>query len=459
MLKKNMVSKILKDPVLFSKQFFTWFPFEDSLHAEWLDLAERFDRLMIVAPRCHGKTTVLSIFYPIFKLSQDFTRRIKVLSCSDDRARDIVFGILKAIQSAGLHKRGMRILRRKSSRRRIYIENPKVAKDASVEAMGVLSMTEGARADIVICDDVVSSRNSATPGLRQLVKDAFYNCVTNMVEPKGKIIYVATIWHAEDLTSELLASPIFEKRVYSIDENFTPLWEKVWNRERLIQRCIEIGQRRFDLGFRNIPIQEKELVFDPDAIELCKVNFPEKKVVEERIRTGEWQTFCGVDLASSGGYNAICVIAVDKSFRRWLIDLKRFKGTAPEVLRSLAHTCEIFKPVMCFVEANAYQKAMVDWAEELVKSLPIQGYVTGEQKSSVLVGVRSLALEVKKGLWCFPNVTHDITCRCGFCVLFKEMSGYPFYTTDDCVMSWWFAREAYRLYGDKRSPSISIWEY
>jgi len=127
-------------------------------------------------------------------------------------------------------------------------------------------------------------------------------------------------------------------------------------------------------------------------------------------------------------------------------------------VRLIAHLYQVYKPLTIFIESNAYQKSCVEWAQELVKDLPIKGFTTGVDKHSLQTGVRSLATEVKKGLWCFPKVEHDVVCKCGFCVFYREMMGFPFYLSDDCVMSWWLAREAYRQ-TSKSTPSISIWEY
>jgi hypothetical protein len=64
----------------------------------------------------------------------------------------------------------------------------------SVAAFGVGTGSTGARADLLVCDDIVDVRSLHCPGERRRVRDSFTNNLLNLLEPDGRFWGLCTPW-------------------------------------------------------------------------------------------------------------------------------------------------------------------------------------------------------------------------------------------------------------------------
>lgn len=469
-----------KDVGVFSAYVFE-FPLAP-MHKSWLRAITQYDRVLLIAPRGHAKSSLASIAVPCFLIGQNRNIRLKIISCSDDRAKDIAFAIFRIVRNNDRYKEvfpDIRLDSKRVSKQKIYIVRDRkyeALKDATVESIGVTSAAEGSRADALIMDDVVSKRNSATPGLRNLVKEMYYNVHVNLLEPgKSKIIYIGTVWDRDDLTVELMQKEnSYHKEIYAIDDDFTPLWPQVWTRDRLLERCKEIGLRRFNIGFRNQPSSDQELMFHDRMFDQCTDNSLQlndlREIALKNIKEGRWKVSIGIDLASGElkkakfhqrrrrAYNAIFTLAVDENDRRIPISIRRFRARSPETARLILQDYKQFKPEVILIENNA-QSALIDWLGELTR-MPIQTYFTDTIKHDDEKGVRSLATEFENRMWRLPAWSHEVDCSCEFCAWRREMLSYPFGRFTDTVMSCWLSREGVRLHMDSGAGvgKFALWE-
>lgn len=478
-----------EDPGVFASYVFD-FPLAD-MHKNWLRGILTHTRSLIVAPRCHAKSTLCAIMLPTWLIGRNHNIRIKIISGSDDKAKDIVFAIFKTIRDNPKYVEvfpNVKLTNDRDSKQKIWVERDTshiALRDATVEALGVLSTAEGSRADCLIFDDIITKRNSQTASLRQMVKETYYNVHINLLGPEdgNRCIYIGTIWHRDDLTTDLMYGDndySAGRQVYGIDDDFTPLWPEVWPKEKLIARCKEITLRRFNVGFRNMPGAEGEYLFPDMLISSCEdPNLPLEKLRETalaNIKSGLWKCAIAVDLA--GGklknrlqgddedsarekrrrcFNVAFVTALTKADERIPIDLRRFQGKSPETARLVYDLYDFWKPEVVMFEANNFG-VIADWMGELVK-MPIQTYWTGEQKSDDDIGVPSMVTELENRMWRLPVWEHETACKCDWCAWRSEVAAYPFGRYTDTVMSWWLSREAIRLHigSQRKKGGFSIW--
>lgn len=329
----------------------------------------------------------------------------------------------------------------------ITVERRVPHKDPSLEALGVLSSATGKRADLLIFDDVVDFRNAlALPALRTTIKAAFWGNWMNMLEPQGRLIYIATPWHRQDLTSELMAHPRFSFLCHPIDEAYTPLWPQKWSSEILRRREAEIGRREFARAFRLLALSEEEVLFPWSLL----AGTLDRSLAPAAVDPS-WPRFMGVDLAISlspaADYTAFFVLAVDFKGQRYPLEAHRGHLSSLATAKVLQELYWRHRPQIILVESNAYQKALLEWMGAAEPALPLKAYVTGSQKMNSQWGLPSLAVEMERGLWHIPlgDKEHAVNCICGLCRWLAEMAEYPLGRHDDLVMAGFLAREAARL--------------
>jgi hypothetical protein len=295
-------------------------------------------------------------------------------------------------------------------------------------------------------DDVVNSKNALEqPSMRETVKEKYYNVWKNIKAPGSKELYVATVWHEDDLTSELLEKESHEIGFYAINENFDPIWPEEWPRERLKNRRKETNSRAFDRGFRNIPISLDERLFDETALSRLQENFNPMDYMD-------CPTYMGVDLARGSGSRAsrtvITVVAVPEKNKRVILDIRLGKWESKKVVDEIDHIWDYYNIEYIYIENNSMQQMLVNWLENLsdrnhydLKNR-LEGVFTGKEKADLEVGVPALADEMKQGRWImdYDREYHKENCGkelCPECTFYEELKTYPIGKNDDTVMSAW----------------------
>lgn len=425
-------------------------------HREWQRAMGEHQRVLIVSPRDHGKS-VQAIARVLWELGRNPELRIKLVAQSDAKAIERLYQIRDMIErSRELHAVFPRLRPAQLTewtKTRIVVQRRCFTKDASIEAVGITSSSTGGRADLIVYDDVVDLKNAIQmPALRETVKQAFRAVWSNMLEPGGRAVFLATLWHQSDLTHELLVNPEWRTLRFDIGgpgDPYLPLWPAKWPREALMAREREIGTREFARAFRNQALSDDEALVPRAVMERCMC--PALKVSDVRP---EWPKYVGVDLAigqsNSACYTVIFTIAVDDRGRRWVVDIRRGRFTSPETARQVIEVAAQHKPNVIMVENNGVQEGIIQWIREVGgESLPIQSFTTGANKRALDIGLPSLRVEMENGAWICPtgDMLHEPGCECGRCVWLEEMTTYPIGRFTDVVMGCWFSREAARLGG------------
>jgi len=435
---------------------------QQSFHREWQALLPRKGpaRLLVGAPRESAKTTQLAIARVIWELGRSPNLRAKIVTSTDDLASDIVASIAEHIArnprvrqvfpnlkpaSPGLWpKPGARA-------NRLVVARTLQDKDPSVSAHGILSTGTGGRADLIVFDDVVDYRNAvASPTLRGRVAESAMEVWINLLGPTGRAVYVATVWHEDDLTMQLKRNPAWTVwwRPARDEKTGEPLWPERWGEEELAAREQEIGPRAFARQYLLQPFSDEERTFPEDVLAACRddTRCPGKIEVPAK-----WPCYSGVDLASSLGQKASWTVmftaAVDPNTKqRYPLEIVRKRQHFPETIRMIQAQWEKWRPQLIYVESNAYQAAVVQELSQTNRSIPVRAYTTGREKMSPDIGIPSLSATMANGSWLIPTggPAHPARCECGWCAWVRELRLHPGGEHADCVMAMWLCELAAR---------------
>ena len=154
-------------------------------------------RLMLFLPPRHGKSEMVTVRYPVWKLTRDPSARILIGAYNQTLAEKFSLKARRIAQYSGVE----------ISRERHSVEDWETMSGGGLRAAGVGAGVTGMGANLVIVDDPVKNREEAqSPAYRDRVWDWYTNDLYTRLEPNGSIILIMTRWHEDDLAGRIQAS-------------------------------------------------------------------------------------------------------------------------------------------------------------------------------------------------------------------------------------------------------------
>lgn len=451
---------------------------QQKFHDRWHGFADKYPRALIFAPQEHGKTSQMSLARPLFKLGKDPNRLMKVISCNDDKAIDILGAVTKNIESnPRLHEIFPNLQpaeRGTWTKHQITVKRDINAVDASIEALGILSTGSGDRATDLCFDDPVDFRNSILqPSLRKMVKRSYTATWLGLLVKGGSVVYICNAWHHDDLTHDLRNKAQYHYKIlnHAISEDFScieewegskkpkrprrlSLWKDEWPRKRLIKEGYEErGSLDFNRAFRHLAMESKMFPFTKGLL-ASTTKMDEDSELSDLQAPADFPRFTGMDLGSAKkkrSQTSIFTLALDPDkLTRWPVDIRVGHWSGPDSARELLDVYKKEQPFAIFVENNAYQGTLSEWIGEIEggAELPLYGFYTGAQKFDLEIGLPGIALQMEKKLWKIPDLGHGPTCRCEVCQWREELANAPI-GASDILMSMWLADRAAKRAGQE----------
>lgn len=213
---------------------------QGTIHRLWYDHIQYCFRNKlyagILAPWGHGKTENM-LGYILRLIGENPAVRIKLVTNSDPNSVARVQTIAQYISDDEDYKAVYPYIKpaRKLdwTKHKIIVDRPTKSKDGTVEAYGITSSGMGGRADFLLFDDPVDHRNAiANPALRPKVKEDFWNTWMSRRDDDTGVVYIATVWHQDDLTHELVENPLFCFLHLRVNEDLTAYEARLLPHER-----------------------------------------------------------------------------------------------------------------------------------------------------------------------------------------------------------------------------------
>ncbi|HVK14602.1 MAG TPA: hypothetical protein VM597_38040, partial [Gemmataceae bacterium] len=269
---RNTIRRARTDPDAFVEFCFTdpgGRPLQQAtVHRDLQAFLTAHPRALIELPRDHGKSTQVCARIA-WELGRDPSLRIHVACASAALAAERGRFVRRAIagnarlrlvfpdlEAAGPWTDG-----------RFTVARPANAIGPSVTAIGVDVASTGARADLLICDDIVDVKAVRSRAERDRVKAAFRDNLLNLLEPTGRFWGLCTPWHRDDLNAELKANPAFAVFRRAVGEDLAPVWPERWPAAALAARRAEIGVVSFARGYRLVAVADDAQAIPLDAVQ------------------------------------------------------------------------------------------------------------------------------------------------------------------------------------------------
>ncbi len=350
----------------FSQQWF---------HDEWSAAMDTGKRVLIIAPRDHGKTSQI-VGRVAWEIGRNPNLRIKIACASDGRAKERLFEVVQHIEYNPRIREVFPNLRQADSgewsKHKIIVQRDVPHRDASIEALGITSTATGGRADLLIADDAVDRRNALSfPALREQIKQAWKSDWTNLLEPDSRIWYICTLWHKDDLSHQLMVNKAFHTLFYAIDQHFGSMWPEKWGEANLRERFTEIGSIEFNRGFRNNPVDDDSAIVNAKWIQYSDLAKDETFMA----RLPEMAFITSYDTAGSPtgnsdqDYSSSCTIAVDKERGHvYVVDAWRARISLKRMAEQVIKEYRKYKPVCILIE-KVGQASLDEWVLNMAPEL------------------------------------------------------------------------------------------
>lgn len=387
---------------------------------------ERFDGILDVEPRDHGKTTRNTQALPLW-IALNFPGSFIVIVAASSGAAEEMMDAAKAIleeDDAIIDDYGQqRIQGRKWAANKIQLAN-----GSAIAAVGARQSLRGIkdkfqRPTHIICDDLLKDEDVESPVMRKKLYNWFKRVILNL--GKGALTIVAnTIMHPEDLPSRLLKEiedgtleDWIGLRFGAITPAGESLWPARWPLSELEKKRKQLGGLWFT-EWMNLPISDEERAFLEEWFQYY---------LPRDIDLRDCDIVMGVDPATgltTGDWSAIAVIAKHRSTGiYYILFCGGWKESDLKFANRICQVYRIYKPRLIAFEDRAFQRI---YKREVMREasrqglrLPMEGFSGGNKE----LRIKSLAPLIENGLLLFQEKGQEL--------LIQQLLNFP-RDHDDC---------------------------
>lgn len=307
---------------------------------------------LVELPRDHGKSTQVCARL-VWELGKNSGLRVRIVCATEALAAERGRFIRRAIEA---NPRVREVFPRLTpdhpwSDTRLTVARPADVIGPSLTAIGVGSGSTGARADLLVCDDIVDVKAIASRADRDRVKDYFRNNLMNLLEPDGRFCGLCTPWHRDDLNAELKRGGTYPLCRRPVGDDLEPVWPERWPRSALAARRDEVGPVAFARGYRLVPLADDDVM-----IPAASVQFWDKPA-------DAVQVILSVDPALStharADRSALVVLAKCGDHVRCLLAIARRVAT-PDLVELIASLDQHWSPAVILFETNGAFQGIAD---------------------------------------------------------------------------------------------------
>jgi hypothetical protein len=468
-------------------------------HERWSRLIQDHARLVLLAPRGHGKSTLaqLDVLWLFYRHAHEpdgrprstplgtwqavlFSATLDQVRVHLERFRGLLAANPEIFGPIPAEPRSVDTYRARSSMSRV-----RLASGAELLGRSFGTATRGLHPGMVLLDDVVSDRNSGSERARDAMWDYFSGTILPM--HAGRILIIGTAVHQGDLLLRLRPRRRGASGPSSLPGPRSAIFEFEWRIFRAIDPRTETAlwpARRpyaelaafraeeptiFSREYQNDPRDDAASLFPHDLTQPALDAGAELTFVPAYRPRADEVVLAGVDLAQSEVIGADWTVALVIAYQpetgvRRVLTVRRHRGLPfDQQIDLLIELADTYHIALGVVEQNNFQRWLLDGLKARASRPAYVGHTTGREKTSLSEGVPALKLPFLHGLWVMPS--GDADSRRIAKLWQAELSAFGWRDGrlggtsehDDLVMATWFVERAIRLLEDsRRQPADEI---
>lgn len=351
----------------------------DTVHDDLEEtLARPSRRKLILIPRGHLKTTVVTKAYAIQCLLRNPDIRILIANQIWDKAREMLYEIKQLLtDKSDLPKLfGPFISERWREDDIVVSQRRKALAAPSIGTSGVEAELTSSHYDIIFLDDLQGEKNFQTPEQREKVK-RYYRSMMDLLEPGGLMIVIGTRWHLDDVYQYIMdvEKEYFDITVRRVVEDGRIIFPKKFSKkfnsktkawEFSDTQCMDFinflkkrPSEEFSSQYMNDPIDSENQIFKHDYFKYWEVR-PPRLFVAMTIDPA-------ISEKQSADYFAINVSGMDEHYNIYVLDTLKGHWKVAESIENIFSMVNKWHPNAVGLETVAYQKALKSWLEEKMR--------------------------------------------------------------------------------------------
>lgn len=364
-------------------------------YADWdkvHDDMERFvtrksRRKLLLIPRGHLKTAIVTKGFAIQSLLRDPNIRILISNQVWDKSREMLYEIKQLLTEKTLLPKifGDFVSERWREDDIVIKQRTKALAAPTIGTSGVEAELTSSHYDLIILDDLQGEKNFQTAEQREKVK-RYYRSMIDLIEPGGLIIVIGTRWHLDDVYQYIIDNEsdyydievrkviednkiIFPKKFQKKFNTTTKNWETVdYHCTDYIEYLRKRPSEEFSSQYMNDPIDSANQVFKKEYFKYWDQR-PPRLYISMTIDPA-------ISEKQSADYFAIDVSGMDENYNIYRLDYAKGHWKVAESIDNIFTMYNKWHPSGVGLETVAYQKALKSWLEEKMRERGIYFPIT-----------------------------------------------------------------------------------
>ncbi len=369
-------------------------------------------RLMVFLPPRHGKSMLVSHYFPAWYLGMFPDNRVILTAYEADfaaswgrRARDV-------LGEYGKPFFGIEVDDKSSAANRWDIKSH----TGGMVTAGVDGPITGKGADVLIIDDPVKNAEEAnSQTFRDKTWEWYQSTAYTRLEPDASIVIIMTRWHEDDLAGRILNSmnegngehwevislpALAEERDILGRNPGEPLWPERYDLKKLEITKSTTGSYWWSSLYQQRP--------QPPEGGILKLSWIKHYNPNELPPLDELSIYQAWDLAISqketADYTVCTTVGVSRDKHIYVLDWYRDRIDFPNQVRMVETLAEKWKPLQIGIESNAYQQALPQQLKR-TSMLPIKEVKRTNDK---VTRISSAFVHFENGKILLPENHHEL---------------------------------------------------
>lgn len=349
--------KALDDLILFGREICGFRDLNNNLHRDVADFILSSDAVVVLLPREHLKSSLITVAYTCQQIARNPNIRIAVYSVTQDLSSTFLRQIKSIIRSPLFQEYyGDRIspdfLKDTVDTLQIYRSGN--VREPTVYATSVGASQTGQHFDLNIYDDIVDNTTVATQAALNKTWQWFQESLA-LHDRNSRMIYVGTRWHDDDVAGRLLRDKSYRHMVRSVEEGGIPIFPEKFNKVRIAKLRARMSAYIFSCQYLNDPVPYGEQTFREEWL----------RDWDDELPDGLTYLTCDPALGKEkGDRSVISVVRVDSKGRIIISDLWVGHPSPSNLIEIYLEMCERWQPTTAGIEANALQEYLYHFLRE-----------------------------------------------------------------------------------------------
>lgn len=282
LIQDELARRLAKRDLRFLMTDVLGYPPTDEIHGEIAEFLSKVTspdgrhRALLLIPRGHLKSTLVTVCWTIQRILQDPNVRILISTGYLENAKSF----LREIKSHFERSERLRALfgdmttkEDKWTETQIVVSTrTEIRKEPTVQVSSVDKSVVSQHYDLIIGDDLVNRENINTKEQRQKVT-LYYRDLYDLVEPGGDMVFIGTRWHHDDLYGRIIREnstsrnfDVMVKTVWRDQEKRVPLFPLKFTPEYVDSLRRDKGPYEFSAQYMNDPTDDENADFKREWI-------------------------------------------------------------------------------------------------------------------------------------------------------------------------------------------------